>query len=81
MHVISVSPAARLLVSSEMVVTDDPFDHPRLRLHLRTDIERGVTFDLDPDAFRFLVHTLRSVLSSYRAAERRAADRFPPFPR
>lgn len=79
MHVITVTPDSRLLLGSQVVVADDPFVAPRLRVHLRTDLESGVVLDLDPAALRFLAATLRSMLSSYRDAERSLRQTSPPF--
>lgn len=70
MHVITVTPDSRLLLGSQVAVPDDPFADPRLRLHIRTDLENGVILDLDPTALRFLAATLRAMLASYRDAER-----------
>lgn len=75
MHVITVTSMARLLVDSHVVLTDDPFDHPHLRLRLRTQYNRGVILDLDPDAFDFLTDSLRQMQATYRAAERRLINR------
>jgi hypothetical protein len=78
-HTITVSPAARLLLSSQVMVSGDPFTAPRLRLHLRTDLEHGVILDLDPEAFRFLASSLRQMLSGYQAAERAIRQPAPSF--
>ncbi len=79
MHVITVSPASRLSLGSQVVVPGDPFTCPRLRLHLRTDLDRGVILDLDPDALRFLAATTRTMLASYQAAERALRQTGPSF--
>lgn len=81
MHLITVTPGARLLLGSQVVVPDDPFADPRLRLHLRTDLESGVILDLDPEALRFLSSTLRNMLDSYRDAERSLRRTAPSSPR
>lgn len=79
MHRITVTHGARLLVGSQVVVPDDPFTDPRLRLYLRTDLEDGVILDLDPAALRFLSSTLRTMLDTYRDAVRSLRRTAPPF--
>ena len=74
MHVITVTPASRLLLDSQVVVTDDVFDQPRLRLRLGTHSERGVILDLDPEALALLANTLRNMLAGYRTAIRHLDD-------
>ena len=82
MHLITVTPATRLLLGSQLVVTDDPFLPPRLRLQLRTNLDSGVILDLDVDSLRFLSASLRTLLATYQAADR-PVRRLPsrPIPR
>ncbi len=77
MHLITVSPASRLLVSTQMVATDDPLDYPCVRLQLRTDHDSGVILDLDPDGLYLLTSSLKTLLAAYRAAERQRSRRQP----
>jgi hypothetical protein len=71
-HTITVDPGSRILLSTQLVVTDEPWEAPRLRLHIRTDSDAGVVLDFrDPDGLQLLASATRALVANYRATQRR----------
>lgn len=85
MHMMSFGPGSSVMISTQLVLTDDPWTAPRIRLQLRTDLDSGVILDFaDPHGLQCLASTTRALLASYRDAQRRVrAQRVPrrPMPR
>lgn len=82
MHTIVIAPGSRVLLSTQLVVAEQPWPAPRIRLQLRTDTDSGVILDFgDLDGLRFLASATRALLTNYRATQRLARRVSRPAPR
>lgn len=82
MHTIVIAPGSRVLLSTQLIVAEQPWPAPRLRLQIRTDTDRGVILDFgDLDGLRFLASATRALLTSYRATQRLGRRVSRPAPR
>ncbi len=82
MHTITIAPGSRVLLGTPLVVPEEPWPAPRIRLQLRTDTDCGVILDFgDIDSLRFLVSALRTLLADYRATQRLGRRLSRPSPR
>ena len=82
MHTITIDPASRVLLSTQLVVADQPWVAPRIRLQLRTDTDSGVVLDFgDAKSLQLLASATRTLLANYRATQRRPRAISRPRPR
>jgi hypothetical protein len=67
MHVITIDPLSRVLISTRFVPELEAWDQPHARLQLRTDAESGVILDFsDLDSLQMLASAVRGLLADYR---------------
>ncbi|MGH2842551.1 MAG: hypothetical protein ACRDKL_03055 [Solirubrobacteraceae bacterium] len=67
MHVITIDPDARVLISTRFVPQPEVWEPPHARVQLRTDTESGVILDFrDEDSLQMLSAAIRALLTDYR---------------